>query len=429
MTTEQDLPYPPERKQKFFYGYVIVVASILILIASQSTRFAFGVFFKPVLTEFGWTRAMTSSAFSLCTIMEGFFSIVMGGLTDRLGPRKVLTISGFLISLGVFLTSRIDSIWQFYLFYGVIVGMGMGGMVIPLMPTVARWFVKRRNTMIAITLSGISVGALVGPLLADALINAYHWRTSYVIISLLVFVVVIGAAQLLKRDPRQMGQIAYGENQSDTPFLKSTEEGKSVKEALRTRPFWMVLTIALCLGFLTNTVTVHFVPNAVDLGIPATTAARILSLVGITMTIGRLAIGSSADIIGIKRIYIICITITTATLFELAWAKDTGMFYLFAIVFGLAEGGAAPLVVPALAGIYGLESLGLLAGICGLGMTIGAATGPPLSGYLFDVMGNYQVAFLICAGFGIIGLISALLLPHIKNKPGQTGTSAPAVTE
>ena len=113
------------KKPKFFYGYIIVLASFLTVAFSGGTWLTFGVFFTPLLTEFGWTRAMTSSAHSLCAVAFGLLGIVAGRLGDRFGPKVVLTAGGFLMGAGYILMSQTNAIWQLYLFYGVMVGIGL----------------------------------------------------------------------------------------------------------------------------------------------------------------------------------------------------------------------------------------------------------------------------------------------------------------
>jgi len=154
------------RKPKFFYGYIIVLVAFVIVLASQGTYFSFGVFFESLLTEFGWTRAMTSGAFSLSAILLGLLAIVTGRLTDKFGPVVVVVVCGFLLGLGYLLMSQISAIWQLYLFYGVMIGIGMSGGYLPLVATVSRWFVKRRGMMAGIVLTGIDVGVMIIPLLA-----------------------------------------------------------------------------------------------------------------------------------------------------------------------------------------------------------------------------------------------------------------------
>ncbi|MDP2917649.1 MAG: MFS transporter [Dehalococcoidia bacterium] len=164
------------KKSGLFYGYVIVVASFFIMIATYGTYFAFGVFFNPVLAEFGWTRVMTSGAFSLSMVVHGVLGIGSGVLTDKLGPKIVIAVSGLVLGLGYLLMSQVGNIWQLYLFYGVIVGIGMSAAWVSILSTVARWFVTRRNMVTGIVLTGTGVGALIAPPIASRLISAYDWH-------------------------------------------------------------------------------------------------------------------------------------------------------------------------------------------------------------------------------------------------------------
>ena len=102
----------PGAKSRLFYGYIIVIASFFIAALTMGTRTAFGTFFKPMLNDFGWTRAVTSGAFSLCMAMHGLLGILMGEITDRIGPRMALTLCGFLLGLGYLLMSQISAVWQ-----------------------------------------------------------------------------------------------------------------------------------------------------------------------------------------------------------------------------------------------------------------------------------------------------------------------------
>ena len=118
---------PRESGLRFFYGYVVVAVAFLILIVAWTTYNAFGVFFKPLQVEFGWSSAATSGAFSLSMIIFGALNVVVGGLNDRFGPRLVTTACGILLGVGYLLMSQVNSLWQLYLFLGVIIGIGMSG--------------------------------------------------------------------------------------------------------------------------------------------------------------------------------------------------------------------------------------------------------------------------------------------------------------
>jgi len=126
------------KKTKFFYGYIIVLAGFFIMFI-MSASYSFGVFFKPLLAEFGWTRAVISGVYSLSFLLSGVVGIVMGRLNDRFGPRILVTASGFFLGLGYLLISQTSAIWHLYLFYGVVIGIGMSSCIVPLVSTVARW--------------------------------------------------------------------------------------------------------------------------------------------------------------------------------------------------------------------------------------------------------------------------------------------------
>ena len=396
----------------------MVAAALCIVIASWGTYYAFGVFFKPVLTEFGWTRAMTSGAFSLAMIVQGLIGIVVGGLTDRLGPRIVLTLCGFLLGLGYLLMSQIGTVWQLYLFYWVIVGTGMSGATVPLLSTVARWFAARRSLMTAIVLTGTGIGLLIAPPVANWLISIYDWHVSYLILGGVLLVVIILAAQFLRYDPTQIGQRPYGENKGTEQWLKLRSEGLSLMEAVYTRQFWVVFVMFLCTAYSRLTVMVHIAPHATDLGISAATAASILATIGIMDVVGRIVLGSAADRIGNRQVFIIGFALMSASFLWLVPATEVWMLYLFAVVFGFAHAGAGASMSPLVAWLFGLRSHGLIFGVANIGLTIGGAIGPLLAGYLFDVTGSYQLSFFICAALCIVGLILTVLLAPIRGERG-----------
>jgi MFS family permease len=231
---------------KIFYGYVVVAASFLIMVVIWAAYYSFGVFFKPLITEFGWTRATTSGAFSLSAIINGLLAIAMGKLTDKYGPRIVMTICAILLCLGLVLMSKVQEIWQLYLFYGFIVGIGMGGSFVPLMSTVVRWFYEGRSKMTGIVAAGMGIGALIGPPIAHQLIIHFGWRKSYVIFGTTVFSTAILVAQLIKRDPSEVGQHALGETKIGAQLeTKPSSKALSFREAIYTRQFWICQRI-LC---------------------------------------------------------------------------------------------------------------------------------------------------------------------------------------
>jgi MFS family permease len=402
----------------FFYGYVIVFAAFLSMIVLWAVYYSFGVFFKPILNEFGWTSAMTSGAFSLSSLISGFLTIFIGVLTDKIGPRKVMSLTGFLLGLGYILMSKVDSAWHIYLYFGIIIGAGMGGSFVPLMTTVARWFEDRRGLMTGIVAAGIGIGAFVGPPISTRLIGAYGWRVSFLILGITVLALVVLSAQLLKRDPAEIGDVPYGGGKGGQAGFQKVDEGLSTGQALHNWQAWVLLGMIVCFGYSVFSVMVHIAPHAIELGMPASRAAAILATIGGVSIIGKVAMGRAVDIIGSRKVFMIGFIMMSAALFWLGSAKLAWGLYVFACFFGFAYGGSVSSESPIVAELFGLRSHGSIMGLVGASFTFGGAFGPFLTGYIFDVTGAYLVGILVCAGLCLVGFFLATLLKPIGRKLG-----------
>jgi MFS family permease len=413
--TSQKINQPLEGGSRFFYGYFVVGASLLIMATMWGVYYAFGVFFKPVLNEFGWTKAMTSGAFSLASMMNGLLAVAVGGLTDKFGPRMVMTVCGLFLGLGFMLMSQISNVFHLYLFYGIFVGAGMSGSFIPLTSTVARWFFKRRGLMTGIVAAGSGIGALIGPPVASRLIPIYGWRTSYVILGSITLLVVVLSAQFIKRDPTQVGQIPYGKNQREQVELNLRAEGLSLKEAVSSTRFWIFFTTGFCYGYCVFAIMVHIIPHAIESGISAVRAANILAAIGCLSIVGKVLLGRVGDIVGNRRTLILGFILMSLALIGLVPAPIAWMLFLIAGLFGFAFGGIAVSHSPLVAELFGLRSHGVIFGVFGMSVGWGGAMGPLLTGYLFDVTNSYQMGFLLCAVISLTGFLFAAFLRTEKS--------------
>jgi MFS family permease len=397
---------------------VIVSSGFLLMCVMWTAFYTFGIFFKPVLNEFGWTRAVTAGAFSLCSVIQGLLAIVMGGLTDRFGPRVVMTLCGLILAAGYLLMSQLSSLWQLYLFYSVILGIGMGGSFAPLLTLTARWFVKRRGMMTGLVVSGTGVGALVGPPLAGILISRYGWRVSYAALGVVVLVVMVLGAQLLRSAP---GHVRSGGHDKDGDEVGQSmhQEGVAFPDAIRSGKFWKVYAMVFCLGFCIFAIMVHIAPHVTDLGFAQTTAANIMATIGAVCIAGRVLFGKALDRIGSGRGFVIGFVMLSLALFLVAWAGTIGMLYLFAVLFGFAFGACVTCESPLVADLFGLRSHGLLLGIAAGGFTFGGGVGPFVTGYIFDVAGKYQAAFLLCGVVSCTGLLLARVIQRSEPFRGK----------
>ncbi len=360
--------------------------------------------------DLGWSSATTAAAFSISMIMEGIFSFVMGGLADKFGPRLILTISSLLVGLGYGLIPLTHSVWQLFLFYGVILGIGMGGMFVPLVAIVARWFTARRTLMTGLVSSGTGIGMIIVSPVAYQLILKFGWQTTFVIMGLIVFVVSMVAAQFLKRDPYTMGLVPLGEEKG---ARTAPAAGFSFREAIGTQQFWFIFWMIFWFGFYSTSINVHIVPDAIDQGMSPELAAYILPVSGAWLIIGRIVLGTTADKFGNKRVFILGYILSSLALFWIAFSSALWAFFLFAAIIGFSQGGIGTSQSPMVASLFGLKSHGLTFGLVGFGFTIGAAVGPFATGFLFDLTGSYNIALIVCGITSVIALIITLLIRPI----------------
>lgn len=417
MVSVENLPLRTQ-KPKFFYGYAVVVAAFFIMTVTYGAMYTFSVFFKPLVDYFGWTRAMTSGAFSLFMIFHGFLYIVTGRLNDRFGPRLLITVCGFFLGLGYILMSQISEIWHLYLYYGIIISIGVSGAFVPLVSTVARWFVLRRSLITGIVAAGVGVGTLVMSPVANWLIYSYGWSNSYIIFGGVVLVFIVVSAQFMRRDPHQMGLLPYGESNatSEIEAQASQDRDFSLSAAIRTRQFWLLCIIWLGFLYSLQATLVHIVIFATGAGFSPASAAGVMAIIGGTSIVGRIVVGFAADRIGNRPAMIICLSVLSLTLFWLATVSEAWAIYLFAVIFGLAYGGLVPLNSPMVAELFGLRSHGVILGIITTSATMGGAAGPVVAGYIFDIRESYQLAFVIS---GIVAAVVAILASFLRPMAGQ----------
>jgi MFS family permease len=399
-----------------FYGYVVVAVALLIIILDYGSRLTIGVFFKPMLNEFNWSRGLTSSAVTLSMLGQGTGAIIMGRLNDKLGPRFVMTLCGCLIGAGYLLMAVIHSVWQLYLFYGVIVGLGMSGVFTSLLSTTARWFVKRRGLVAGIVSAGTGIGQLIMPPITNFLISIYDWRISYLIMGGIVLVTGTILAQFLKRDPSRIGLVPYGSDQLENPKSGSNDRGIPVREVIRTRQYWLLIITFFSLGYILMAINTHLVPHITDLGISTSSAANIFAICGLFSATGCIALGTTSDRLGNRRALMIYFLVITVTLLWLTQLTDVWAFFLFAVFFGLSSGGSVPIESTILVDFFGIKSHGAILGTITFGFACGGALGPFLTGYIFDLTGNYRLDFLVCAIIAAMGLISCAILRPIKTR-------------
>ena len=412
-------------KPRFFYGWVVVGCCFLASF-SYGIFYTFGIFFKPLQAEFGWSATLTSSIQSFHIAMAIVSTLLVGWATDRFGPQLTLACTGTLIGIGISLCSQVGELWQFYLFYGI-ASLGLGASWVLPMATVQRWFVKQRGLTLGIVAAGIGSSVVVYAPTANSLILTYGWRLTYIILGIGTWVLLMVAAGLIASSPEKKGLKPLGIEEVGAESTDATASSNSelwragewsLGEALRTKYFWLLIAIYFCAMMPIQMVIVHVVPFAITIGVDETAAAGALALIGGLSIAGRIGMGTVAQRTGFRRAMIICAGLCAGVVFWLLGVQSLWMIYLFAIIYGFFYGGNMP-QVPGLVGHYFPgKSLATILGTIGAIASIGGILGPLIGGFVWDATGSYQIAFIIGASFWALAAILAILL-----KPPQKAAS------
>jgi len=412
-------------KDRLFYGWVVVTVCFIVATVIYGINYSFGVFLKPLGSEFGLTRGAISGVFSVYMLFGCVFGIWGGWALDRYGPRVVALFMGLFTGLSLLLISQTNAPWQLFITYGLLLPLGTGATYMVIMATASRWFDKKRGLALGIASSGAGLGTLLMAPFATYLIANVGWRIAYIVVGLIAWLVIIPLSRLLKKDPAEIGVLPDGMNSTsnETGIEEERREdntelaGLSLLQASKTGSFWLLGAIWLLYSFCYLLVLTHIVPHATDIGIPAMEAAVILSLMGGSNIAGRLLMGRVSDSMGRKATAIICALLVVGAMVWLIRSQDLWMFYLFGIMCGFSFGGFDPAVTALIGDIFGLRSIGIIMGILNVAFGIGSAIGPAVGGFVFDAGKSYSTAFLAGA---LAMLITALLIVLIKQESTKT---------
>lgn len=397
------MPSPPHGR----YAYLIVAICFSIQALGVGTYIAFGVFFNPLLDEFGWSRAAIAGASSTAFLSAGIFGMLVGRLNDRFGPRRLMSVAALLMGLGCVLMARLTSLWELYLFYGLVFGMGLSAIDVIALTTIARWFSLNRGFMTGIVKVGTGAGQFAIPLIAGGFILHYGWRWAIAAIGMGMAAILMLMSRFLHRDPdARAATTKHPAAGSDAAAVKK-DPGLPLSQVYRTVQLWTICAVNLLVVFCLMIIMLHIVPHVRDAGIDPIPAAGVLSTIGGVSMLGRFICGLVIDYRGSKTVMGVSFVFLLAALLWLPFAHKLWMFYLFAACYGLAHGGFFTAISPLVAEWFGIRYHGTLLGIAVCFGTLGGAAGPLLAGHLFDISGSYQWTFRIvtitaCAAWGLL---------------------------
>ncbi|MEV6441882.1 MFS transporter [Amycolatopsis sp. NPDC051716] len=409
---------------KLHRAWLIAGAAFVALLASAGFRAAPGVLIDPLHEEFGWSRTTISSAVSVNLVLFGLFAPFAAALMERFGIRRVSATALTVIALGAGGTVFMTASWQLVLCWGVLVGLGTGSMAMGFAAMVAaRWFVRSRGVVTGVLTAAGATGQLIFlPLIANLAVGS-GWRTASLVIAIAALAVVPVVLLLIRDHPADVGTTAYGapagaEVVRPVPKTGSVRRALSVlRQAARTRTFWLLAVgFAICGATTNGLVGTHFVPAAHDHGMPQTTAAGLLALVGVFDVVGTIFSGWLTDRIDpriLLGVYYALRGLSLALLPQLFTDSVQPSMWAFILFYGLDWVATVPPTVALCVRAFG-DAGPIVFGWVFACHQLGAAFAASAAGLVRDQLGNYTLAWYSAAVLAIIASVASLAITQAK---------------
>ena len=427
------------------YAWVIVAVGAMMRLFSSSFRSSSSILIPRLVDSFGWSYGAVGLGFAIQWIVSGLFGPPAGWLGDRYGVRWTMRLGAVLFIVGMVLTGFMRELWQFYLFFGVILSAAMGIFQVPLTAAVTLWFRKHLGIGMGLLQSAQGIGPLVAVPIMLYIIHLFGGgleglRAAFWIPGIVGGAMILVMIKFFYNEPAQIGVRPFGAPE-DEP-IKAVQTGEIarvrtnvfLKQAQKTSAFWNLIGIHFwgCAGHAI--ILVYLVAMAEDEGVSKGLAAGAFVTMSVTSTITRFAVPVIADRMGSKPAMAGCFFLQVAPICLLFFAQDAWHFYLFAVLFGIGFGGemsAFPIINRQ---YYGSGPIGTTFGYQMMGAGVGMAAGALIGGQLRDITGNFDATMGLSLALSMVGVISIMLLPTTKREllpnwedqlPGA-GDSAPA---
>jgi sugar phosphate permease len=431
---KMDMQRRPPIALPFYYGWFVVGICFLTTLTSAGVRSSPSVLIHPLEGEFGWSRTLIASALSMNLLLFGVAAPISGFLIDRYGPRKVMMGSLTLLIAGVSGTIVMTQFWQFFLVWGIIVGLGAGGVGSVLTATVGnRWFVARRGLALGILGSASSTGQIIFLPFFMAMIAYAGWRIGSMTLIVVAMILLPLIYFFMRDDPSAVGLEPYGAGDAKAASSggATSLRGMSAKNAtitareVLTHPtFWLLCgSFFVCGGTANGLIGTHLIPHEIEMGIPEVAAASILGIMGALNMVGTIFSGWMVDRVQPQRWLALVYALRGVSLLLLPFLKDFSGLVLFAIIYGLDWFATVPPSMAITADTFGRQNVGKVYGWIFMSHQIGAAIMASAAAAMRDYLGEYNTAFLTA---GFIAMIAAGLALQIKTKPKQAVSPPPS---
>ncbi|PRX44126.1 sugar phosphate permease [Prauserella shujinwangii] len=420
------VPSAPTRSRRPHWAWLVAFAAFVALVGAAGFRAAPSVLIDPLHEEFGWSRSTISAAVSVNLLLYGFISPFAAALMERLGMRRVVTGALLLVSAGSGLTVFMTASWQLLLCWGVLVGTGTGSMALAFVATVtSRWFVRHRGLVSGVLTAAGAAGQLVFLPLVAMLATDHGWRLASLAVSGGALAVVPVVVLLLRNRPSDVGTTAYGATEAEeapaVPGSSAARALRVLRDALANRTFWLLAGgFAICGASTNGLIGTHFVPAAHDHGMPHTTAAGLLALVGVFDVAGTIASGWLTDRVDPRKLLGAYYLLRGASLLVLPmlFAPTTEPpMWAFIVFYGLDWVATVPPTVALCRDRFGLSGP-IVFGWVFASHQVGAAVAAFGAGFTRDQLGSYDLAWFVAGGLcALAALMSLRISPDRAGSP------------
>jgi MFS family permease len=419
--TDRHVPAPSQTHRRVHPAWWVAGVTFLTIIGAAGFRSTPGVLMTPLHDEFGWPMGVIGAAVSVNLVLFGLAAPFSAALMERLGVQRVVAAALVLVSIGSLLPIWMNAAWQLVLCWGIVVGLGTGAMAMSLVATVAgRWFVARRGLVTGVLTAAGATGQLVFLPVLAWLAEHHGWRSAAVVTAAAALSVVPLVLWKLHDHPSDLGTTAYGAP-AGTPVVRPARPASdparlalsTLRDASRTGVFWLLVgSFAVC-GMSTNgLVGTHFIPAAHDHGMPTTTAAGLLALVGVFDIVGTIFSGWLTDRVDPRLLLALYYTLRGASLFLLPSLFSDHMhpnMLAFVLFYGLDWVATVPPTIALCRTAYG-ERAPIVFGWVFASHQLGAAVAAAGAGLVRDQLGTYDLAWYVA---GALCLIAAVLCVSI----------------
>ena len=354
---------------------------------------AYGVFLPVLADEFGWSRGAISAALSVNLLVGGLAGFGVGTLADRHGPRGLLTVTVALAGAAFALVSSVSALWQLFFLVGVVGGVGMSSFYLLTTATVTHWFDERRGLGLALVLVGFNLGYITGGPLAAWLITHLGWRAAYGVLGAGCGLLTACAAFTVRLPWPEERAVLHRPPPARAGAASAMHAGSTLGQSLRDPRQWALNFSWLLLGGLAIMISVHAVPFARDQGVSLAGASLALTAYGVGSVVGRLTAGMVSDRVGTRVTIGAAYVLEMLALITLLWIPSRGALLGSLVAFGAGFAASDTMVAKVIPEVFGLRAIAAIMGILTLGWRLGAAVGPALAGFLYDIAGSYRIPF------------------------------------